>query len=420
MMCKRCSASLAEEDKFCKMCGKKVQEGGKLKKVAGVLVLLVGIAACSAYIVLDQRGFFATFGSDELDGENTAPPDDTFLNALPTATPLPTPAATADFSKDITEVNTILSGAYTGVEGYVLERSDKSFVSKGGFLFDLTENRAVNIADLTASYKPEDEHTDENVYFFYLRPCDFAEFDEVEFDDSQELVIFSGYETKTGVALHSKKYDGIVYREHLNKVLAMYGGNDGEMTRTLSFDKKYNDIVDAVLEYEPNYGQLDVRYMTNDNKYAVAVVSPKIDSTDLLGYVLEKTDTGYRVVKGNFEKYEKPVVEVNLVIPHMNIELMPKFDMIKTGLLPASTYTGILAEQKNRGEVRDADLPVEFISGTGDYVYIVYKSGVKFFGVNKGNADWKMTRVDSRQSAELLMIGNTVSGEPPIYIFRQE
>lgn len=417
MMCKRCATSVADEDNFCKVCGKRLKEHNAIKKIIGIFVVVVGITACVSYIYLDQKGFFDS-DNPELAGEDSLPPDELISAANPNPVDTPIPAATADFSKDINEVQNILSVSYYALEEYMLEYSYTPFVSNKGYLFDMAANRTVSIADLTASDKLDPIYREEKVFFLYLRPSDFAEFNEVEFDGSDDLAVFSAYETKTGVALFNKKYNSIIYRENLNKVFEMYGSNDGEAVKPSSSDKKYNEIVDAVSLYDSGYGKFDVRYMSADDRYAVAVLSPKSDSTVLLGYVLEKTDSGYDVVNNNFENYEKPIVEVNSAIPYMNIELMPKFNIKKTELLASARFTAIATTLKNQGEVKDSDFPIEFVSGTNEYVFIVFNSGVKFFGVNKGNTGWNIKRVDNWASAELML--NKEEKEPPSYIFRQE
>jgi len=430
MLCKRCKTAVSETELRCRYCGARVRSRRRSRRMAGGALTCFVALACGAYIYMSSTGLLPfgdkepgdAAGTHETAPSESPPPYETELPATPA------PSATADLHKSLDEVWPMLENAYDAVCRYMDTFAPGTpYVTQNGYLFDWDADAYVTARDLAGAALLDEEYAGEKILLLYFRPSDAADFTEAALGHGSALTVFAAYETKDGIAvLGAGNVRGVIYRENMNALLAKYASAHGLTQRLASDSEAFRGILEAINAAEPVLAPdgvniaaqgYDVRHLVADERYGFAVVSAKPTSNVLQGYFAALSeDEEWQVVP--YEESAALVIAVNNAAPDVNLRILPAYDIAAAELRAPDTFFFILDYLLEYERITENDMPVTFISGNDEMLYMELQSGLNFFGKCNSANEWELVQVQSWIEAEALM--RTLSKTPPLYIIRQE
>ena len=417
MLCKKCKTAVADDAKRCSYCGTRLNRGRRLKMMMKTMAAGAVIAACGVLIFLNQSGIWVP-------GANTEPDD---LPAASGSIVLGSPAPSANASLPtasnvVSDMQAMLEAAYKGAMLYTaMYDADMPFVSQNGYLYNAKAdvNAYVTVKTLVDAGMMEKRYENEKVLLLYLRPIDMKGFAEVQTGDGTALTVFAACETKDGIAiLGGGTANGTLYRESMGVLLAQYAVSEAEIERPRASDATYKAVLSAIREEAPSRTGYDVRYMASDGQYAFAVVSERGAPETLAFHIVEKTERGWQLRPPGVGVHTHYAAAANLTAPNMNIQLLPDYAPADVHLLSQDLLVSITADLLADDIIAVADMPASFMSGNGNWVYMVLKSGRCVVGGYNSDTGWDMEFVQDWLEAEDYM--REKRAESSAYIIWQE
>lgn len=415
MLCAKCSTGVFEKDKVCAACGAKINRFKLLKSAARVIVLMLFVAGCAAYL-MRARLFPGNMTMIPAIVAATTPPAVTEAPIEPDK-PTPTVLPTSDLKKDIEDVWKMLGDIRNAAGTYIANHLDFSFTSKGGYLYDSMSMSYITIDALNRRGLIESKYRAENVMILYVKPDDLAGFAELGFGRGDELEVCTAYETIEGIALMTSHNYGILYRENFSPLLEKYNPDHGKVSRPQIASTEYAEVISAIQEYNFDEKAYDVRYLAIDSKYAYVVYSINDEPNTLRNCVLEWSG-GWNVTINDAASGEAPYADINRTLPDFNESLMPLCNADLLMLAPTEYFLGPIDGLLARQTFARAELPVAFICGTYEAVYFELSSGGKYIAVLR-DGTWEGLRVSQFIEAEDILKA-AFRSNPPLLIVKQE
>jgi|GEM_PF-1371393 len=445
MLCKKCKTAVSEGERRCPYCNARMRPGRKLKQAVSIAAAcLIGLS-CGALMYMEHVGIAPWSVEAELDAEAPVASDNPVPTPLPgdDVEPTPVPTATADLQKAMEDVWEMLEDTYRGAVLYMTANAANSgFVSQNGYLYQTADGAYVNAQMLIDAKMLDTRYAGDKILLLYLRPADTEAYAEVSFGRSLAPALFTAYETQDGVAFFGAGSGrGVLYRESMNTLLEQYAVSHGTIRRLSAADETYAalyglveavekvdapvksemlDDIDDPDELSSTETGIDIRYLSADDRYACVVVSGKNMSDVLRTYIAVQTEEeGWTLLPLIYDG-TRPLAEVvNRIAPDLSVSLLPDYEPDKVALLPAETFAFIVDFMLAQETISEADMPVDFVSGNEEMMYMVLRSGLRFYGrYSAAETVWKMFPVQSWMEAELLMRG--ASANPATGIIRQE
>lgn len=419
MLCKKCNKPIEDTEKICTNCGANIEEQKKGKSLT-IIAVVFAIA-----LVLAVAYYFSkkTDGEEIIDGQGSVEENivsngegESFVEVEEPEILLP--SEVPDLEKSIEEVwDLVIDVAFAAKEYHSKYNEQAVMISKNGYLFDVPADYYVKPETLLEVTEMNPEFADESVLIFYLKPDDLLEFKDLEVKGSDKLEVFAAYETNDGfIIASSRNGGGILPREDFSELLKKYDTNKGKVIRPTYSSDEYRSIVDTLknhLEYE----DIEVRYMALNDKYAIAIISPKDNDKNIQFYVLEKEDSTYKVTMENLEKERQFQVIINEKYPDLSYSLLPKFNLYSDLKFMGGSYNKLVEAIKTRGFVFKEDGEEVFVSGTNDFIYVEFESGKKILGFLNEYDEWEINPMSDCFEAEEFM--NKIEVNAPTFILRQ-
>ena len=418
MICKNCKMSTPDTAKSCEVCGKTIQ--GNSAKWKGLVAALSLAAGVSIFV-------FGGYGEALLDespeiytGLETASyaADVRYRDIITTAPLLAPPEAQADLDKPILDVWRVLDE----VSGFINEHYDYFsetvlFLSKNGYLFDFPAWEYVFIEELAELTDIYEGYLVEGIMFFYLRPVDLAGFRNVNVSERDNLMIFAGLEVREGFAITGRgEQGGTISREDLQTILNEYSWNHGDIRKIYSQTDTFESVIRALSEYTGNQSGFDIRFLYRDDRFICVVASPVGEPQNINMFVLEYLEGAVFVRLSHLETFNAHRRALNNALPNFNQNLLPSYDLRQESRYLVTDFSEIIYDMLYVGLVSEEDLPLQFASGTLEFVYFEFESGIKFVGHFEGER-WRMYQVDNYMMARAALY--SLSRRPPLFIVRQ-
>jgi len=423
MLCSKCNTAMSETDAVCGYCGAK--PGGKKTGMFAAAAFFMTLC-----VITGLYFYLAQIRTDM--PEHIA--DETETPLVATGTPAPTrppassgeavPSYTPDYNKTMDEIRLLVDSVAKAAQDFYAEFSAFSvYVTKNGYFFEYSSSQYIKTEDLTdpdpefALTDLDPEYADESVLILYLKPSDLAAYSQLDVSRSDTLELFAAYETKDGFVIASvKNPGGVLPREELFRVLEKYDYYHGE-PRTVPYGgEDFNRIIAALVRDARVAPDSDIRYLKQDDKYAVAILSPRDDPTDVNQFILKKENGGWSVVIFNYEMYDKHKAVINAELVDLNLEMVPRDDLTVLKKYFRRSYTDVIGTMVMNSFVMDEDGAAVYQAGTNNFCYIIFESGRRFLGF-LDNDTWTMHEVRTYEEAVEKM--EALQKWPPIVILRQ-
>jgi len=331
---------------------------------------------------------------------------------------LPMAAGQANLDMPILEVWAMVDEMSRHINEYYDHFSQTvAFLSKNGYLFDSPAGAYVFPRELYGFFDIDERFLDENIMFFYLRPIDLYGFRNISVSERDELVIFTGFETREGFAITGRgEQGGMISREDLSGILDKYSWNHGPISRVDAQSDVFEASMRALAAYTGNNTGFDIRYMYRDERYICLVVSPRHSPLDISMFILEYHGDAVSVQLSNIESFDNHVSAVNNALPGFNHDLLPPYDLGALIGNLTDDFDDLIEAMLYEELISEDHLPPIFISGTSEFVFAEFDSQLIFLAhIESGN--WTIEQVsDYTMAAELL---SDLSRRPPLFIIRQ-
>lgn len=422
MFCRKCNTAISGGGHVCGYCGAKVNETKNVLLTAVALILTAGvILGLFAYYMRAARDPENFFAEETTHTEESTNPDASENAQTPERNqhdPESIPVHTPDYSKSMDEIRVLIDGiAEAALEFYTQFSPYAVYVTKYGYFFEYSSNQYIMTESLFDDIGLDTENADDNVLILYLKPSDLAGFKQLNVTSSDNLELFAAYETKEGFVIASvNNPGGVLPREDLQKVLEKYDFNHGEPRTVRYGGEDYNQIMSALVKEAGVEPDSDIRYMKQDDKYAVAILSPRGDATDVSQYILQKINSRWSIVIYNYEIYDKHKAVINEQLVDINLEMIPRDDLTVLRKYFRQNYTDIIGTMKMNSYIMDEDGAAVYQAGTNNFCFIIFESGRKFLG-HLVDDSWRMYEVRNYDEAVEIML--TLEKWPPIVILRQ-
>ncbi len=419
MLCHKCRTAMDDKTPVCKYCG---TLNHKMFTKAATLSAFVFLSVAFASVaVLTHKPSANNVITDENVYVEIVPPDfyeDEAVNIIEDnewkpqffleenlddiKSMIKNVATVADIHKDTNSVTT----TFISNNGYLYDYNKKAYVSINEYF---SSQKALNVSEFL-----ENKYLDYKLLLLYLKPSDLAQFRSlnIKSGDDDELQVFVACETKEGfVIVSDQSPGGIIAREDLKSLLDSYNTKHGDVVRPKSENPEYVAIKNAVKKFAKLDGDIDIRYMSADEKYSMVVISPKNNSSLLKGYVLAKNNGTWSVTVSNFETMDRYIQSVKAHLPDFNTDLAPRYNL-------HYELRQVKSDIDVNSLLSDESPEVSFVCGSRNYVYIELEDGQGLLGY-KNNTFWHIYRIDNFLEGEAIMnsLSDTYS---PYYIFKQE
>lgn len=435
MLCKKCKTSVNDTDEMCSYCGAKIGRGRYLRLGIIVSIPIVFLLVNFYFMKSDNSGFASeayeptaletkepepTNGPlpEDMDDEESAEPAEPTDPAQPSeptksaeqAQPTKPPALdpyeiTSDAAKAVAEL-------YERFEVYSV------YVSNKGYLYEYSSQNFITMDDLFEMTELNQEYRGEDVLILYLRPSDMARFSQLTVTSRNLLEIYTAYETMEGFVIYSPEgYTGILHREDMQQLLQEYEYEHGQVKQVTYNSSDYEEMSYAIgAQYNGPYS-FDYRYLFMDDKYALAVVSPKDDTTDLSMFVLENANNMWFIVLQDIENASKHRQYINEQIPDFNLEIAPDYNLSSFMPYLQADYSDVVRSMKLNMQITEEDEPLIYASGVSDFCCLEFDSGRRFVGSLETDGLWYVEEI--RHYADGVMFLNQKSNRPPLFILKQ-
>ena len=265
---------------------------------------------------------------------------------------------------------------------YKTNKEDAKFYTWAGFLSyaqdDTTTLTEVSPKMLIDLGYLNDKYYIENSFNLYMRPVDI----DKNFKKSN-LDIFTAVETSDGFIVYNKEYGRkLIPSENFRKTLLSYNTDNGVITNPKTGSEVYNLLMNAIKEFRKDE-KVDyvVRYVCNNDMYAVVILSPTSDVTDTTQYLLNKENNKWSVLKNGLENIKDIRVELNKEYPNFELKILPPYTLYEYRKQVRTTehYQDILKLIKDQ-KIIDANDTVTYCCGTQTVLYFEFASGKKLAG----------------------------------------
>lgn len=418
MLCKKCNTAINEDDLSCAYCGAKVDKNKIKKTTASLFILVLIVMFTFTYIV--GRNISAPDETEQpKSAEETPPPAEPVKTIIPDETVLTEDTPIEEPELTIEEIYDMLNDAAAAAKEFYDKFSTYAvYVTNKGYLFEYMSDAYITTRDFEVITDIKPENINSGILVLYLKTSDLTEYPKMAVKESNELVIFTAYETKDGFILSSvNNGGGILPREDLQCVLSNYINTHGQIRKILKGSDDYNQISMLVGNMYDGRDSFDFRYLYRDDKYCVAVTSPKDNSIEINEHVLYNENDTWYIGLLNYEVYEKYKAVINSQFVDINLDLVPNYNMTAFSKSLRSDYSEVIRAMKLNSLISEEDEPITFQSGTDDFCYLESSSGRMFVGNLNKDGMWEVREVSSyEQGVERI---NGLTNKPPLFILKQ-
>ena len=396
MLCRKCKTAVMHKSQKCGYCGANIDKY-RTAKATCVICSLIGSVIGVLYF-----SPLAMPAEPELLSETPAVAS-TNISVAPNDRPLLIPAFEL---RTAVELEDVLISAAASAERYMAESPSAVYITNRGYLYDYTHG------EYMTSAMPDTDLSDE-FSLLYLLTSDLADMPELNISHSDGLVVFAAYELKDGFLMQSHKNGGgVLPREDLRRILARYETANGRIRKITA--RESEDIIE-VLKLYSGYEAVDVRHLYRDDKYAVAYISPKEDSTDISAYILQAGDD-WSIIYTDFELSSNIIPTINTALVDFDPALLPNWDLAAFSGELLNDYPECIDMMRESETISEYD-EIVFQCGTKDFCFIETGSGQRFIAFLNDMKPFALFEITSYEEAV-----RSLSGHPdtaPIFILTQ-
>ncbi|MCD8158600.1 MAG: hypothetical protein LUD77_06840 [Clostridiales bacterium] len=345
------------------------------------------------------------------------------------ATEAPTEGTTAeiiDISVEPVELNDELYGYIdtlnTNLRNYFDENYDSGkLLTVYGYMYDAETNLPIEAETIYGGEVPE---VLKDVNILYIKSGDFDYIENIEnldidYDMTDEsLSPYTSILTTEGYLISSDKYAGGILSEDDYRTLIMrYSCYHGDITAPDESSNDYARIYSLISKEWGNSYTPDIKYMSVDSKYGIAVANILEDPTDFKEFLFMKSGSSWAVRSKVLVNKDNVKQYINEKYPDFDLALLPSYDLsqyndFKTDLYG---YYEDIVSLTDLGITED-DLPAVYCLYSSNFIYYEFAESKRVLGYVDESGALTFYKVNSVSEAAATM--SSLSDNPPLFILK--
>lgn len=320
----------------------------------------------------------------------------------------------SDFEPSDKQVNAFNSAA-DGVQKYYTEKyATDGFLSQYGFMYSSLTSNQVALSDIaSAGYITADDDVLTNTDVLLIRPSDYNSIIGAE-GGEDTLTAFIALNTKNGYLLAGSGVEPqILTAQQYSQLIGKYSFEHGTITNPKKGEDEYNAIMTA----SGLTGNLDVKHIACDDKYAVVVAGSLDNPTDIKELAFTKSDAGWQLISDSLATEINPKQALNQSYPDMELGLLPVYTIRSYGQI-VTGFDDYVSSLVSLGMLTsDAMNQGAYECGAGNFVYIEPKAtGQRLIGHVNSQNKLEFFEADSLEDAIKTMLEQEEN--PPVFILK--
>ena len=287
----------------------------------------------------------------------------------------PKPSSPASDEDSVTkkyksDISKIAAGAQNYYNDYF---SSNKLISKNGKLYNYSTSQEVSPSYLSRMGYINDSLSSYDCSVLLLKPSHVNAYGELSSSGASEnLSIYTAFKNPNSDSymmfsgsgyigsLSSSKYTDLVskYIQTHGPVQRIYRGESAEYDRILNFVRMSEGV------YEDYW----VRCIYADDMYAIVVLSPKSNPSDVRQYLLKKNASYWEVAMSGLETEARVVTAINKKYPDFNPNLLPNYTINDYRGSLKNSYNGAISSFITNGFIESSD-NLNYLCGAGSYCY---------------------------------------------------
>ncbi len=290
---------------------------------------------------------------------------------------------------------------------YSNEKSDVEFFSWAGFLAYYDEEGRLNdvtTADISRSGYLNSGNIVENPVILYIKPMDV----DKTFKKSS-LDVFAAVRTTEGYIISGVGFgEKLIPDDEFREIMLKYNIDNGTISNPETGGEVYNSLMmtigsfreDVPPESYDDVPEYVVRYIANNDRYAVVILSGTDDVTDTTEYLLKKDYENWVVVENALENQEDVKAYLNTAYTDFDLSLLPPYTLYiyRKEVRTTEHYENVISALKEQGIIGDSD-EITYCCGTQHVLYMELSSGKKLAGGAKKDGSFSCNFVDTYEDA---------------------
>lgn len=201
--------------------------------------------------------------------------------------------------------------------------------------------------------------------------------------------------------------------QQYQQLVGMYSFEHGEIKNPKKGEDEYNAIIKA----SGVSGNIDVKHIACDNKYAVLVVGSLDDPTDIKEFAFLNDNGKWGIIANDLATVANAKQYMNERYPDMELGLLPIYNIKDYGTI-VTGFDDYISSLVSLGMIKDGDMKQgAYECGAGNFVYIEPKAtGKRLIGhVNSQN---KLEFFEASSLEEAISIMLQKEKNPPVFILK--
>jgi hypothetical protein len=330
------------------------------------------------------------------------------------------PVVSADPGKTQAEIEQMVKNLAASAEKYRAAYSETNeFVSRSGYLYDYPADMYISVKDLTDVEGFNSAYADEEAMILYVKAGDMPQ-EITSGMDADKLTVFAAYPSEEDFIASNGSSAVIVEGSVIQDLLNRYSADHGQIIRVSSQSETFAAVMRALGDIPALDGSVDVRYMSEDEKYISAVVSPHSDYNRIMEFVLLKTDGECELLIEQIETEWQKFVAINTDAPDLNLELIPAYNLWRDMKDLKTDFTALLDSMVTSGIIAQDEGEPVFISGNGEFVFMEFEDGMRMLAhFDDTHNEWKVYQVLQYDDAVARMKELAKFNPPPYFLIKQ-
>ena len=320
----------------------------------------------------------------------------------------------SDFEPSDEQINSMITVAEGAQKYYDDKAVSDGFLSQFGFLYSLSKENTVSLSDIIADgYAKADDDITKNTDVLLIRPSDYNSVIGAE-GGEKDLSVFTALNTKNGYFLAGVGVEPkMLTAQQYQQLVGMYSFEHGEIKNPKKGEDEYNAIIKA----SGISGNIDVKHIACDNKYAVLVIGSLDDPTDIKEFAFLNDNGKWGIIANDLATVANAKQYMNERYPDMELGLLPIYNIKDYGAI-VTGFDDYVSSLVSLGMIKDGDMKQgAYECGAGNFVYIEPKAtGKRLIGhVNSQN---KLEFFEASSLEEAISIMLQKEKNPPVFILK--
>lgn len=313
--------------------------------------------------------------------------------------------------EQVSSMSTIAQGAG---KYYADKVYTEGLLSQYGFLYSLSKENTVALNDIIAEgYATADKDVAAYTDVLLIRPVDYNAVIGSQGGD-KKLTVFVALNTKSGYLISGAETEPkMLTQEQYTQLIGKYSFEHGEIKNPKKGEDEYN----AIMKAGGISGNIDVKHIACDDKYAVAVVGSLDDTTNVKEYAFLKDGGAWTLISNDLETAANAKQYINENYPDMELGLLPLYNIKDYGQI-VTGFDDYVTSLESLGMIKSGDMSKgAYECGVGNFVYIEpVATGKRLIGHINSENKLEFFEAESLEDAIATML--KLEKNPPVFILK--